>query len=84
MNEEAGKYCGLTTDEANEAIFKDLQDCGALYASEDIIHQYAHCWRCKSPDTLPRDRPVVLLRRRLQGRRLRRHRRGQVDARVGP
>ena len=49
MNEEAGKYCGLTTDEANEAIFKDLQDCGALYAYEDIIHQYAHCWRCKSP-----------------------------------
>ena len=49
MNEEAGKYCGLTTDEANEAILKDLQDCGALYASEDIIHQYAHCWRCKSP-----------------------------------
>ena len=49
MNEEAGKYCGLTTDEANVAIFNDLQDCGALYASEDIIHQYAHCWRCKSP-----------------------------------
>ena len=49
MNEEAGKYCGLTTDEANEAIFADLQACGALYASEDIIHQYAHCWRCKSP-----------------------------------
>ena len=49
MNEEAGKYCGLTTDQANEAIFADLQDCGALYASEDIIHQYPHCWRCKSP-----------------------------------
>mgnify|MGYP000768148136 CR=1 FL=1 len=49
MNEEAGKYCGLTTDEANVAIFDDLQACGALYASEDIIHQYAHCWRCKSP-----------------------------------
>ena len=49
MNEEAGKYCGLTTDQANEAIFDDLQECGALYAYEDIIHQYAHCWRCKSP-----------------------------------
>ena len=49
MNEEAGKYCGLTTDQANEAIFDDLQACGALYAYEDIIHQYAHCWRCKSP-----------------------------------
>ena len=49
MNEEAGKYCGLSTDQANEAILADLRDCGALYASEDIIHQYAHCWRCKSP-----------------------------------
>ena len=84
MNEEAGKYCGLTTDQANEAIFNDLQACGALYASEDIIHQYAHCWRCKSPDTLPRHRPVVLLRRRLQGPGLRRLRRRAVAARVGP
>ena len=49
MNEDAGKYCGLTTDEANVAIFDDLTDCGALLAYEDIIHQYAHCWRCKSP-----------------------------------
>jgi isoleucyl-tRNA synthetase len=49
MNAEAGKYEGLTTDEANVAIFNDLAACGALLASEDIIHQYAHCWRCKSP-----------------------------------
>ncbi len=49
MNEEAGKYEGLSTDDANVAIFDDLDQCGALLASEDIIHQYAHCWRCKSP-----------------------------------
>ncbi|MEG2007875.1 MAG: isoleucine--tRNA ligase [Oscillospiraceae bacterium] len=49
MNEDAGKYLGLTTDEANVAIFDDLKACGALLASEDIIHQYAHCWRCKKP-----------------------------------
>ena len=49
MNELAGPYQGLTTDQANEKIFADLQACGALAASEDIIHQYAHCWRCHSP-----------------------------------
>ncbi len=49
MNEAAGPYEGLTTDEANQKIFADLLYCGALIASETITHQYAHCWRCHSP-----------------------------------
>ena len=49
MTAEAGKYEGLTTDEANEAIFQDLQACSALLGSKEILHQYAHCWRCKNP-----------------------------------
>ncbi len=49
MNEAAGAYAGLTTDEANKKIFADLLYCGALVASETIFHQYAHCWRCHSP-----------------------------------
>ena len=49
MNSLAGPYEGLTTDEANQKIFADLLYCGALYASESIEHQYAHCWRCHSP-----------------------------------
>jgi len=49
MNEEAGKYCGLTTDEANKAILEDIRESGALLATQRIIHQYPHCWRCKSP-----------------------------------
>ncbi len=49
MNELAGPYEGLTTDEANQKIFSDLLYCGALFASETITHQYAHCWRCHSP-----------------------------------
>ena len=23
--------------------------CGALLATEDIVHSYPHCWRCKNP-----------------------------------
>jgi len=49
MNELSGKYEGLTTDEANDAIFADLQSCGALLGWKQILHQYAHCWRCKNP-----------------------------------
>ncbi len=49
MNAEAGKYEGLTTEEANDAIFADLKACSALLGSAEIIHQYPHCWRCKSP-----------------------------------
>ncbi len=49
MNEDAGKYCGLYYSKANDAIFADLQECGALLAYEDIRHPYPHCWRCKSP-----------------------------------
>ncbi len=49
MNEDAGKYCGMLYSEANKAIFADLKETGALLASETIVHQYPHCWRCKSP-----------------------------------
>lgn len=49
MNEEAGKYRGLKTEEANIAILEDLKERNALLATERITHQYPHCWRCKSP-----------------------------------
>ncbi|MBE6631985.1 MAG: isoleucine--tRNA ligase [Ruminococcaceae bacterium] len=49
MNEAAGKYCGLKTDEANHVILNDLRESGALLKTESIIHQYPHCWRCKKP-----------------------------------
>lgn len=49
LNENAGKYCGLRTDEAHAVIAADLTESGALLATEHITHQYPHCWRCKSP-----------------------------------
>ena len=45
----AGKYEGLYVDDSNPVILKDLEDCGALLATEDIVHSYPHCWRCKNP-----------------------------------
>ncbi len=45
----AGKYAGMTTDESNPVILNDMRESGMLFASEDIVHSYPHCWRCKSP-----------------------------------
>ena len=45
----AGPYAGLKTDESNPIIMKDMQASGMLFASEEIVHSYPHCWRCKGP-----------------------------------
>ncbi|MDY5612003.1 isoleucine--tRNA ligase [Dysosmobacter sp.] len=47
--EYAGKYAGMSTDESNAVILADMKASGALFASEDIVHSYPHCWRCKGP-----------------------------------
>ena len=45
----AGKYAGMKTEESNPVILQDMKDSGVLFASEDIVHSYPHCWRCKNP-----------------------------------
>ena len=45
----AGKYAGLSTEESNPVILADMRESGMLFASEEIIHSYPHCWRCKNP-----------------------------------
>ena len=45
----AGKYAGMSTEESNPVILADMKESGVLFASEDLIHSYPHCWRCKSP-----------------------------------
>ena len=49
LTKEAGEFYGLSTTEANKAILTKLTELNALFAVEKIIHQYPHCWRCKSP-----------------------------------
>ena len=49
LTADAGMFQGLTTDQANKAIAKHLEETGHLFALAKIIHQYPHCWRCKSP-----------------------------------
>ncbi len=49
QTEDAGKFAGLFYEESNKAILEDMTESGALFASEEIVHQYPHCWRCKKP-----------------------------------
>ena len=49
FTDEAGKYAGLTLDQGNEAITRDMKADGTLLLLEMIDHSYPHCWRCKNP-----------------------------------
>lgn len=49
LTSEAGEFAGLSTDDANKAIAKKLEETGHLFALQKIIHQYPHCWRCHNP-----------------------------------
>lgn len=49
QTELSGKYAGMTTEESNASILADMTENGALLAVQKIMHQYPHCWRCKSP-----------------------------------
>lgn len=49
MTSDAGEFKGLFYEEANKAILDKLKGQGSLLATQDILHQYPHCWRCKNP-----------------------------------
>ncbi len=46
---DAGEFAGLYYEESNEKILERLKKDNALVASQDIVHQYPHCWRCDHP-----------------------------------
>ncbi len=43
------KYKEMNVFDANQAIMDDLLREKKLTRSEDIVHSYPHCWRCKKP-----------------------------------
>ena len=46
MNENAGKYQGMTIEQARKESVKDLQELGLLEKTEEITHSVGHCQRC--------------------------------------
>ncbi|MFC1486756.1 valine--tRNA ligase [Thermoproteota archaeon] len=49
MNENAGKYAGLTAKQARKAIVADLKESDLLEKIEPLSHEIGTCWRCKTP-----------------------------------
>ena len=46
MNENAGKYKGMTIEQARKESVKDLESLGLLVKTEQITHSVGHCQRC--------------------------------------
>ncbi|MDQ5849211.1 MAG: isoleucine--tRNA ligase, partial [Pseudomonadota bacterium] len=42
-------FGGMSIWEANGKIIAELERRGALFAKEDYVHSYMHCWRHKTP-----------------------------------
>ncbi|MFH1752727.1 MAG: isoleucine--tRNA ligase, partial [Candidatus Omnitrophota bacterium] len=49
FDDSAGKLKGLFVYKANKVILDDLKASKDLLYSEEIVHSYPHCWRCKEP-----------------------------------
>ena len=45
MNENAGKYVGMTREECREALLKDLEESGILISIEEMVHNVGHSER---------------------------------------
>ncbi|MDW8022683.1 MAG: valine--tRNA ligase [Nitrososphaerota archaeon] len=49
INENGGKYEGLTVEEARQAVVRDLEAAGLLEKVEELTQQIGVCERCKTP-----------------------------------
>jgi valyl-tRNA synthetase len=49
MTELAGKYAGMSTADAKQAIITDMRDQGILVRQEDLEQNVGCCWRCHTP-----------------------------------
>ena len=48
MNELAGKYKGMKTEEAKKQVMEDLEGIGVLFKQEDLEQTVGCCWRCNN------------------------------------
>ncbi len=49
FTDEVAEFAGRGVFESDPDIIALLDAKGRLLASEDIVHSYPHCWRCKDP-----------------------------------
>ncbi len=49
FTDEVEFFQGKFAFDANSAVIAKLEEVGNLLASENMVHSYPHCWRCKKP-----------------------------------
>lgn len=49
MTELAGKYAGMDSADAKQAVIEDLKAAGLLIKQEDLDQNVGTCWRCHTP-----------------------------------
>ncbi|NIU38839.1 valine--tRNA ligase [Candidatus Bathyarchaeota archaeon] len=49
MNQKAGKYAGMTIQDAKKAVATDLLKEGLIEKQEKLQQEIGVCWRCKTP-----------------------------------
>ena len=49
LTAEAGKYAGLSTSKAREAIVRDLKESSQIGGSKALSREIGTCWRCHTP-----------------------------------
>ncbi len=49
MTRNAGKYAGMTVNEARKAVIADLEERGLMVSKEDVMHRTPTCERSKTP-----------------------------------
>jgi isoleucyl-tRNA synthetase len=49
FTDAAIEFLGMHVFDANKRIIESLNKKGMLLSSEEVVHSYPHCWRCKNP-----------------------------------
>ena len=49
FSEKMGKLAGMVAKQDDDKFIQLLEDKGALIDRVKVEHEYAHCWRCKTP-----------------------------------
>jgi len=49
INQNAGKYAGMTSEEAKKIVIEDLKKEGLLERTESMGQEVGACWRCHTP-----------------------------------
>ncbi len=49
FTKEVPQFSGMDVFSSNKLIIEKMQNSSHLLLSEEIVHTYPHCWRCKKP-----------------------------------